>query len=356
MTKKREDALNQSITEINEVIQELKKLLGTIDVCLLSKYQSRNCEFSNLPAEIKITLPTFKAHEMNRNLIDQQFGSLSKQPITYQFLNEPRILTDIQTKGRVNNKLLCVSCLTDSEMWTCFQDKNIKLYNLQGNLLKSVQTKSGNSPYDIAVTIRRDLLYSDNGNCSVTLVSDKNTTLLIKLSEWQPLGVCCTSSGDILVAMQITDNSQSKVMRYTADVTEKQCIQLDDQGEPLFSPDGNKYLIENRNYDICVSDDEAHAVVVVSSAGKLRFRYTGPASSLINSFRPVGITTDSIYNILTADNTNHCIHILDCDGHFLRYIDNCSLHTPWGLCVDSKDHLLVAELDARKLKKIKYYK
>lgn len=208
--KKREDALNQSITEINEVIQELKKLLGTIDVCLLSKYQSRNCEFSNLPAEIKITLPTFKAHEMNRNLIDQQFGSLSKHAITYQFLNEPRILTDIQTKGRVNNKLRCVSCLNDSEMWTCFQDKSITLYNLQGKL-KSVQTKSGNSPYDIAVTKRRDLLYSDNGNGSVTLVSDKNTTLLIKLSEWQPLGVCCTSSGDILVAMQCTDNSQSKV-------------------------------------------------------------------------------------------------------------------------------------------------
>ena len=61
-------------------------------------------------------------------------------------------------------------------------------------------------------------------------------------------------------------------------------IQRDDKVKAVYSS-GNyspKYLTENRNLDICVADSDAGAVVVVSVASKLRFRYTGsPASILI---------------------------------------------------------------------------
>ena len=135
---------------------------------------------------------------------------------------------------------------------------------------------------------------------------------------------------------------------------EKQSIQWDDQGKPLYSS-GVKYFSENRNLDIYVADYDADAVVVVSAASNSAL-YT-PVHPLLpkNHFYSCGITTDSRGNILTSDGENHRINIIDEDGHFLRFIHNCGLHGPWGLCVDSRDNLFVTEFHRGKAKNLQYY-
>ncbi|XP_065936992.1 E3 ubiquitin-protein ligase TRIM71 [Magallana gigas] len=365
----KEDNISQTMSEITQNIADIKKLLESNDICLVTTYKSRIAEFRKLPPHIKVKFPIFSPQKIDRDQISQCFGTLSSLSFTTEdqvfssetpetessqlgrpLMNEPFIITTIKCKY---NSLFHVACQEDDKVWTSGQDNMIKLYNLQGELLKSIQTKSGSRPGDVSVTNGGDLVYTDDKDKSVNIVNNTKIQEVIRLRGWIPRNVCCTTSGDLLVIM---DNKQNtKVVRYSYS-KESQSIQFNDKGQPLYSSGGYiKYISENKTLDICVSDVQARAVVVVSKAGKIRFRYTGPPSTTYGSFCPIGIATDSHGRILTADYTNDLIHILDQDGQFLRYIDNCHLQGPWGLCVDTNDNLFVAEHKTGEVKKIQYY-
>ena len=292
----------------------------------------------------------FSDESKNHNVVPlKQFLSTPDKPL----LDVPRLITHITTKYKKLNR---VSCLSDDEIWTRGEETVLRLFNISGKLIKEVQAKSGNIPEDIAVTQSGDLMYSDYNDSSLNLVSGSHAQPLIRLQGWKPRSVCIASSGDLLVIMRRDDGKQTKVVRYSGS-TEKQSYQWDDKGQPLYSSRSvYKYLCENRNLDVCVSDHAAGAVVVVNQAGKIRFTYTGHFGTIDRPFRPRDITSDSLSRILTADPSCNCIHIIDKDGQFLRCIDNLALHSPWGLCMDSKDNLYVAERDTCLVKKIQYYK
>ncbi|XP_062607416.1 uncharacterized protein LOC134269213 [Saccostrea cucullata] len=376
MKRKHLASLNEEEREVENKILQIKLCrfylineLDSDDALLTSDYIYRNSEFRVLPHKLNILYPNFYPHQINTEQFYQMFGFLSSLSITTEehgytmktleaasfppikpLLDEPELITTIDTGY---DCLYSVSCFSDEEIWTCGEDKLIKLYELQGNLLRSIKAKSA---CDIAVTWKGELVYTDYMKRTVNIVENDQIQEVIRLQGWTPYKIFCTSSGDLLVTMIKDYFEQSKVVRFFQS-TEIQTIQFDLDGKPLYSSKHYiKDICENRNLDICVADYEARAVVVVNQIGKLRFKYSGPPSTTKGSFYPRGIATDSQSQILTADCYNNCIHILDQDGQFLRYIDNYVLNDPCGLCVDTIDNLFVAELRGGKVQKIRYLK
>ncbi|XP_052679587.1 uncharacterized protein LOC128160325 [Crassostrea angulata] len=363
------DEIKQIQSLIKQTLQAIRKIEKSTEVSSTIEYSSKIREFSKLPPKIKVTLPTFIPKPIDREKLYSLFGQITplstateenvlslNQPTTSvrELLNEPELVATIQTE---HEKLRSVTCLNDDKIWTSGKTNDIKCFNSKGSLLQTIQKQSGKFPCDIAVDSDGDLLYICGVTRTVYKVKNGQTEELIRLQGWKPGNLCVTSTGDLLVTMYSNDATQSKVVRYLGS-TEKQSIQFDDKGKPLYSGNAyTKYITENRNHDICVADCVAGAVVVVNQDGKLRWRYTGHPSVTKNKpFKPDGITTDSQSHILTADCDNHCIHILDQNGQFLRYIDNCDLEDPFGLCVDNNDNLFVCEARKGNVKKIKYLK
>nr|XP_034305028.1 uncharacterized protein LOC117682141 [Crassostrea gigas] len=373
---KHRDILQKHLKEIKQIQSLIKETLKTIrkiekstEVSSTIEYSSKIRKFSKLPPKVQVSLPTFIPRPLDREKLYSLFGQITPlsiateenvlslhQPKTSvrELLDEPELVATIQTG---HAKLCCVTCLNEDRIWTSGETNDIKCFNIKGSNLQTIKTKSEKLPNDIAVDSDGNLLYCDGTDGTVNKVKNGEIEELITLPEWTPINLCVTSTGDLLVTMFSDDKTQSKVVRYSGS-TEKQTIQFDDKGKPLYSGNGKiKYITENRNHDICVADWYADAVVVVNQDGKLRWRYTGHPSVTKNKpFKPYGITSDSQSRILTADCNNHCIHILDQNGQFLRYIDNCDLECPIGLCVDKNDNLFVCEYDKGNVKKIKYLK
>jgi streptogramin lyase len=365
--KKHFDEIKQIQSLIEQSQITLKKMEESNEVSATMEYRSQNPEFRKLPPKVRVCLPTFKSHTIDSEQLFRSLGSLTPLSFTTnengytlkkintlpkELMNEPELVATINT-GYEN--LRSVSCMSEEEFWTSAVVLDMKCFDVQGTVINTVRTKSGELPNDIAVANDGELVYTDWKTNTVNKVKSGQTEEVIRLQGWIPTNLCVTSSGDLIVTMHNDDKTQAKVVRYSGS-TEKQSIQYDEEGQPLYS---EKYLIkhirENRNLDICVADLGAGAVVVVNQFGKLRFRYTGHSSTTKNkTFQPRGIATDSQSQILTTDISKNCIHILDQNGQFLCYIDNCDVKTPFGLSVDKSDSLYVAEHVSGNVKKIKY--
>ncbi|XP_062599201.1 uncharacterized protein LOC134260666, partial [Saccostrea cucullata] len=173
----------------------------------------------------------------------QKTPEAGSSPPVKQLLDEPEAVTIINTGYE---SLYNVVCLSDEEIWAGGLDSTMKLYSInQGLLLKSITTKSRNWSFDLTVTESGDL--------------NEKIEEVIRLQNWEPQGVCSTSSGDLLVIMS----------------------------EP-FSPQG---ITKDGQRHILIADDKNNSVHIIDQDGQF-LRYIDCGLS-----KPQGLCTDTNDNL-----------------------------------------------------------
>ena len=317
-------------------------------------YQSRSENYRNVPNQIESLGLIFLPNQVKHNQLKGMFGLLKNTcDKKLQIMLNPVVVSNIQSPFRgFLSKLWTILCEETKTTWTGGNYREIYQIDECGSILKTVSTANHVTSFSLhknklifTVRWQDSKIYKYNGF---------EVTTFLDLSKWCPRGLCHTTNGDLLVSMRSPDKTQSRVVRYT-EKTESKVIEYDKRGTNLFSVNVSRvlFLTENSNGDICVSDLAGKSVVVVNASGDLRFKYWGKISeqSKYTSFTPSDIVTDVGHRIIISDYSNDTIHVIDCDGHFVCYIEYpCN----GGLRVNADYNLVVGEETTGKIRVIKY--
>ncbi|XP_065927715.1 uncharacterized protein [Magallana gigas] len=289
-------------------------------------------------------LDFFSSTDLEANMVSEE---------TNIFANAPWVMDTMETGYTYTYKIACAS--STNQIFVCGNNKIIKQMNSEGKFVEKATTESGNQPFDLALTSDAQLMYSDhNGKCVNVVRNNGKIENLIKFQKWFPMALCTTAANDLLVTMESEDLVMCKVVRYSGSKV-KQEIQFNVKGEQLYCR--ADFIDENANLDVVVSDLGARRVVVVDKYGIFRFNYSGNMqSNRYKSFGCSGVATNSKCHIVVADEYNDVLHVIDQNGQFLTYVDNCKLQRPGDLCADGDDILYVIQPVTNQVKKIKLYR
>lgn len=367
--------LQDNTEEIQSALQDVKDSIKANEDILqddrftrLLSYASKNDAFRIIPSRpaiktAKIVPVNVKEGDIIPKLIHFQRSIRTKLPgyslnrtgnvssiSTKSLLPEPELIATVKTnckqlKGICHNK--------DDRVWIYGTDEILREVDITGTVQNCITAISKNSQKDIAKNKMGEIVYSHLSDECVNIVREGKISKLLDLSGWIPFGVTFNADDDLMVCMRREDYQESKVGIFSQGKLKKE-IQFDETGKPLFSASrNNMYIKENANRDICVSDWNACAVIVLKSSGELRFRYTGNLSRSFKQFYPHGIVTDNYCRILVVDRKNDCLHVIDRNGKFLTYI-TCSLQDPYVLSMDPDENVWVGEYDTGCVKVIRY--
>ena len=185
---------------------------------------------------------------------------------------------------------------------------NIILTNTQGDMLRSI-----NSSYSFTAN-ENEIMYVDRDFNIQKLSYDRENSIVVmrRPSLWLPLSIhCCQSNGDLLVGMisSISNPLKARVVRYNELRAVKQSIYQSKEGRVLYRYP--RYITENRNGDIVVSDVMMGRIVVTNHKGE--FRFFSPVDN------PRGICTDRLPRILVSRYSKDVL-VLDENGLVLVYL------------------------------------
>lgn len=356
--------IKDTTQDMVQTVQHNKLVLKTNRASDVIEHKSNLNQFNNIITDINIFTPPVLVNTIKGKGLSIEIGEY-KAELTYkinlpfdvsylstkELLELAKVIAVISPFSRPLNK---VTCWGKNEAWICGYSNNFTRIDINGKITGLIgDTGMHSPPYDFAVTVHGVLIYIDGRKGKMKTIGHDDSLVSIP-QDWIPYRLCCSKSGDILIC--VSNGLEKKIIRYhEKKITQE--IHKDENGKPIFE-DGKirhaLYIVENNNGDVCISDDNAGVIIIVNLAGKVRFRYNGKPARKNIQFSPRNIVTDSLSQIIVADNGNSCLHILDQDGQFIKCVDNCELDNVHALSVDGEGRLWAGLFKSGIIKVIQY--
>ncbi|XP_062604723.1 uncharacterized protein LOC134266513 [Saccostrea cucullata] len=378
--KSQEKTFDDYIAYFSDLVQEFQSYLSSTELTNFTTKLPENLEVKSIPKTTKPVTPEFSPAQYSKEDVDKLLGKITVtnrkaklrrvEPIeiasfstSEQTKQDKDMKSDKKqtlslsvsvTKVREFNVLsvnnVChVSQDQSDKLWISDSKGNLVQTDLQGNVIQKIETNGGSKGYH-TVTQDRDLIFTDQDKKVISRITqDNNITEFIKTGDWRPYSIHSSHiNGDLLVGM--VKSGRAKVTRYNKTGKELQNIRRDNNGQELYNYP--HYITENINGDICTSDFDKCAVVVMNKSGQYRFSYTGQESL----FSPFGICTDVLGHILVCDSNRNTVHLLDQDGQFLSLLltKQQGVKYPRCVCVDDENNLYVGQYHTNTLTVYKY--
>lgn len=199
-----------------------------------------------------------------------------------------------------------------------------------------------------------NLFYFEFNNVMIYKNGEINEKIEI-FDGWEVMGIFCFRLGNVLICLMNVKN-EYKVYQYKDKVCIKE-FQCDENGEKFYkNGEYMFYFQENVNGDVCVVNYNSNFIIIVSSEGKLRFRYDGKDVNLIKDLNFNVFVIDFMGRIIVVDEVNDCFYVIDQDGKFLRCLEIFGLIKLIGISLDSRGRLWVGFKDNGVIKVIQYVK
>ncbi|XP_062590546.1 E3 ubiquitin-protein ligase TRIM36-like [Saccostrea cucullata] len=382
--KSQEKTFDDYIVYLSDLVKEFQSYLSSTKLTNFTTKLPENLQIKSIPETTKPVKPEFSSAQYSKKEVAKLLGKITEtnrketlrrvKPMETVSFSTSIKTTSEQDKDLKSDKKqtlslsasvtkvrefnvpvvdnVCHVSLDQSDrLWISDNKGNLVQTDLQGNVIQKIKTSGRMEGYH-TVTQDSDLIFTDqNKNVINRMTQDNNITEFIQNGDWEPLSIHSSHiNGDLLVGMW-TDE-EGKVTRYNKTGKELQNIQRDNKGQGLYSYP--HFITENINGDICTSDFNKWAVVVVNKSGQHRFSYTGQKSE----FYPYGICTDVLSHILVCDRYTNTVHLLDQDGQFLSLLltRQQGVEYPRSMCVDDANNLCVGQPFSKKLTVYKYLK
>lgn len=367
-------SLQERKQQLSNLKSDIESLLDSDDMVELMKFRQDNSIFNEMyriPNSCSCKNPEFLPGKIDAIQLLNQFGACTspllqrkkgytvpcKHRINPESTRKKKLLKSAKKIGAVKmdtkNNILTF-CVGDDKFWAVGDENKISQFDDRGKALVSLKiSKNLGQASGLAILRTGNVLFSCFENKKIVQLFPNSAEVWVKATtEWHPTGLCVCRNDDILVSQvsQPRDVGHSTrrglVSKYSKSWNLLLKISSDGNHDLFSQPD---YIAENVNQDICVSDALKQRVIVLTYEGKKRFSYRGMAQK----FDPRQLSTDSLGNIVVADNANRCVHLLSKDGMFLSVIVT-KLNEAHGLGLDGEDRLYELGWMSKRMKIYKY--